>query len=253
MKKLTVLGLGIGIIGIMPTTLAAQEIFGYSYFFDSVTTSSGTTDPGVRPTSPGAVFGPFSAVGYEGNSSRAGMFDWANNELGGIDGDDDFSHFTGQLNPEKFFEVTLTPVESWSLNLETIDFGVVRSPTGIRSYAVRSSLDDFANNLPVRVFRNESVFGTAPDNSFQWLFDDVTKQYPLVGNRINLGAGFDALTSPVTFRFYGWNAEDSSGSFCIDNVTFSASIQMVPEAGTGVLLTLGIGLAWLTRGFRPKC
>ena len=41
----------------------------------------------------------------------------------------------------------------------------------------------------------------------------------------DLDAEFAALASPVTFRFYGWNAELSGGFFTIDNVLVTGSAQ----------------------------
>lgn len=248
MKKMTLLlGMGFSIVGLTSLKLPAQAPFSVGYRFNSVTINSGTNDPTPVPTFPGIIFGSFHAVGYTGNPTGSARFTWRSNELGGIDGDDNFADFTGDLNEGKYFEVTLAPEASYALNLDAITFAVRRSPTGIRSYAVRSSLDDFAANLPAIINTGNTNLGVAPDNSFQWLFDGTSTLNDQVGSQMVFGGDFDALTSPITFRFYGWNAEMSDGTFGIDNVYFNGSVKMVPESGTSALFEFGAMLFGVLR------
>lgn len=240
-----VCSLGLGMVGLACPPLPGASTFNVRYDFESVTTQSGTTDPTPVPTVPGVVFGSFRAVGYTGNPNAAAKFSWRANELGGIDGDDNFADFTGHLNAGKYFEVTLAPQGTATLSLDAISFAVRRSATGIRSYAVRSSLDDFAANLPGVIFTGSTNLAVAPDNSFQWRFDDSTALGDQHGSRVLLGDSFCDLLAPVTFRFYAWNAETSSGTFSIDNVYFGGRIEFVPEPAPGAgwaLTAIGLGI-----------
>ena len=123
-------------------------------------------------------------------------------------------------------------------------FAIRRSATGIRSFAVRSSLDDFAVNLPAVITPGNSNLGVGPDNTFRWLYDSTSTPIDQLGSRVVLGGDFDTLPGPVTFRFYGWNAEASSGTFSLDNVYFIGSVEAVPEPAAGAWVAasmIGLG------------
>ena len=229
-------------IGMVASTMSAQP-FSSTYDFSLVTASTGLTDPTPTPTAPGVTFGSFSAIGYVGNPNASGRFSFTTNGLGSVNGSDDFSTFTGNLDLTKYFEVTLTPQVSFSLDLDTIAFTIQRSGTGIRNFAVRSSLDGFAANLPASISPANINLGVGPGNEFRYLFDANANAQS--GSLVTLGASFDTLTSPVTFRFYGWNAEAVTGTFSIDNVAFSGATIIVPEPSISALLG-GFGLLALT-------
>jgi len=258
MVKSVVLGIGIrfGIVGFTSIHLQAQSSFTATYAFGSVTTSSGTIDPTPPPAVTGVTFGSFSAVGYTGNPNASGRFSWTSSEIGGINGDDNFADFTGSLNAGKYYEVTLSPIAGYALNIDGITFGVRRSASGIRSYAVRSSLDGFSASITPTISPLNPNLGVGPDDSFRWMFDATSTAADQAGSRLLLDAGFDVLTSPVTFRFYGWNAEVSSGTFSIDDVQFSGDITEVPEPGVGVMLPSTLVLfalsRWLRKGRPPS-
>jgi hypothetical protein len=233
------LATGLGIVGILSEKLAAQTPFEICYTFDGVTRSTGTTDPTPPPEIQGMTWGSFHAVGYTGDPVGAGKFIWASNELGGVDGDDDFSDFTGHLNKGKYFEVTVAPDAARTLNLDTIEFSVRRSAGGIRNYAVRSSLDDFASNLTGVISTGNTNLRVAPDNCFQWVFDGASPYLREMGSRVVLGTGFDAVSVPIAFRFYCWNAESGDGTFAIDDVYFKGSVQTTPEPDTSLWAAAG--------------
>jgi hypothetical protein len=239
-------------LGFITPIAGAATQFDYGYHFECVTTLSGPIDPTPVPRITGMVLGSFHAVGYPGNSTGSTTFTWRPNQLGGINGDDDFSHFTGHLNKGKYFEVTLAPEAGYTLNIEYVDFLVRRSCSGIRSYAVRSSVDEFAANLPAMIATGNTNLHVAPDDSFQWVYDAIAAPCSLVGSRNVLSSDFDALSGPVSFRFYGWNAEGTEGSFGIDNVEIRGSVQEAPEPGAGAGLALGLILFRAARRRRWK-
>ena len=243
-QKTVLTSLGIVLASLTASNAPAQGNFAVTYDFSLVTTSSGTTDPTPPPTASGVTLGQFGAAGYTGSPNAGGRFSWQSNPLGAVNGSDDFSQFTGSLNPAAYLEVSLTPMFSFSLQLDSIAFAIQRSGTGIRSYAVRSSVDGYAANLPGSINPANANLGTGPGNEFRWLPDAVTTAQN--GSLVTLGAPHVDLTSPVTFRFYGWNAEGTAGTFSIDNVAFTGSSRSVPEPAAAVLLALGLAAfsAW---------
>lgn len=228
---------------------ASAQSFTSTYDFALVTQTSGLTDPTTPPTATGLTFGSFTAVGYLGSPNASVRFSFTNNVLGGINGDNNFANFTGSLDLTKYFEVTLTPSLGYTLDVNTIGFTIQRSSTGIRSYAVRSSLDGYAANLPASISPANVNLGVGPGNDFRYLSDSLSSAQN--GSLVTLGAPFDVLTAPVTYRFYGWNAEANTGTFSIDNVAFSGSVTPVPEPGPLAILG-GFGLLGLVMSSRRR-
>ncbi|MCE9537638.1 MAG: T9SS type A sorting domain-containing protein, partial [Bacteroidetes bacterium] len=140
---------------------------------------------------------------------------------GAINGDTlVYDSLTGSINTFKYYEVTVTPAWGYSMSLSGIAFTFQRSATGVRTYSVRSSIDGFASNLPASIVINTNL-SIKGSNEFFTKYDTTTSQS---GSSIELsGASYTNVISPITFRFYGWNAEDSTGTFSIDNVNFSGS------------------------------
>ncbi len=214
MKKTTLLFLAI----ICSFCAQAQLI----YAFDSVKTTSGTTDPSPLPTATGVTLGSFMAFGTPANSLAAARFDfadWATGSTGGT-GDTLYPLMTGVINTAEYYEVTLTPQSGYSITGDSIKFTFERSGTGVRAYSVRSSLDGYVLNLPAVYGAPTTNVDVQTGNVFFLKKDITTLQ---TRNIIVLGASHANLTAPVTFRFYAWNSEASTGTFSIDNVNFIGS------------------------------
>jgi hypothetical protein len=211
--------------------------------------AGGTTDPTPPPVVAGLTFSSFISAGTDANPNAGGRFSFQSQPLGASNGVDDFSQFTGSLSLTAYFEVSITPVSTIEMQLDTIAFTVQRSGTGIRSYAVRSSADGFAANLPANISPGNANLGVGPGNEFRVLADTVTTAQN--GSLVILGLPYSS--APVTFRFYGWNAEASTGTFSVDNVAFSGSTRAaVPEPTTAALLTLGLAGLGIYRRRRPR-
>jgi len=199
--------------------LAFGQAFTGTYPFTSVTSTSGYTDPTSVPTATGVTFGSFSAVGFTTtNPSAASRFSFTGNPTGATNGSD---VFTGTFPTGQYYQVSLTVTGGATVNLTGITFTIQRSGTGIRQFSVRSGADAYAANLPA----SESVtaLSVVPTNIFQ--ITDATST-ATTGSTITLsGASYTGLTSGTTrtFRFYGWNAEASTGTFSIDDVVISGS------------------------------
>ena len=191
-----------------------------SYNFDDVTTSSGMTDPTAPPLLPdtGITYSHFKAMGVSSNSAVSGMFSYANWDTGAVNGDTSYLALTGSINTGKYYEFTVRPTLQRIMSLSGITFKIQRNATGPRTYAVRSSKNNFASNLsailsPVDPGSRLRVEG---GNTF-FIKEDTTSLQS--GSKITLGSTYTNDTGTVTFRIYGFNAEDSTGTFGIDNVT----------------------------------
>ncbi len=96
-----------------------------------------------------------------------------------------------------YYEFVITPEAGVSLDLNELAFAERRSATGVRAFTLRSSLDGYLTDVvtPVEV----------PD-------DAATRDH-----RLTLGAAFDAVTGPISFRLYGYFSETFSGRWGIAN------------------------------------
>ena len=217
MKKLYILSF------VLLTSLSFGQAFTGTYDFAGVTNSTGLIDPSPVPTATGVTFGSFIAVNpVATNSTGGGRFSIDNQPLGATHGDNVYANLTGALDPAIYFEVTLTPQSGNNLTLSQITFRSQRSSTGIRTYSVRSSTDGFATNLVASINPANPELSVEANNVFFRVLDAITSGQN--GSTITLsGASFTNLTSPITFRFYGWNAEATGGTFSIDDVAFTGS------------------------------
>ena len=203
----------------------AQGPFTGTYTFASVTNSTGLTDPTPVPTTAGMTFGSFIGVNPAAlNSTAGGRFSLDNQPNGGLSGDNTYAAYTGTLSTSHYFEVTVSPNVGTTYDLTGITFRQQRSGTGVRTYSVRSSVDGFAANLPASINPANTELSVESGNVFFRVLDTNTGHN---GSTITLsGPSFTGLTTPVTFRFYGWNAEGTGtgGTFSIDDVAISGNV-----------------------------
>ncbi len=203
-------------------TTLAEGFFAATYSFDSVKTTSGLVDPTPLPIVSGIGFGAFSGVGAGApslNSTAAFRFSLTGWTLGATNGSNTFT--SAEDSTGKYFEVIITPSQGNTINLSSLNFRLQRSSTGVRQAFVRSSIDGFSNNLAASISPANAVLSIAATNKFQ-VTDNTSFQD---GCTITLGgAAFNGIAAPVTFRFYGINAEASSGTFSIDNVVFNGQV-----------------------------
>ncbi|HSC53659.1 MAG TPA: choice-of-anchor J domain-containing protein [Phnomibacter sp.] len=211
--------------GLQP--LFAQTPFSASYPFTSITTGTGLTDPTAVPTATGVTFGAFSAVQAPGNPysmsanpNAGGRFSFTGWPTGATNASD---VFTGSINTAQYFQVTVTPQPGYSLTVSDISFTLQRSGTGIRQYAVRSSIDGYASNLPASISPANAALTVLANQTFQTTDANTVAS---TGSLITLGVNHAALSGAVSFRFYGFNAEASGGTFSIDNVVINGSTAL---------------------------
>ena len=103
---------------------------------------------------------------------------------------------TGGYDNTKYYEVTLTPQGGYKLNLNNLEFDERRSLSGIRNFEVRTNLGD-------PTFTTTVFTGNVPD-------DDAIRTQSFA-----FPASFDNVTSAITIRIYGYNAETTIGTWRI--------------------------------------
>ncbi len=213
-------------IFIVAASISNGQPFTATYDFADVTTSSGAIDPTPVPTVPGLTMGNFVAINTVNgttNSAAAGRFAFTRQPLGATDGETNYANLTGNIHSGIYYEVTLTPLAGYALNVTQITFTTQRSTTGIRTYVVRSNADAYTTNLPASISPPNNQLSVESDNVFFRVNDSNTSA--LDGSTITLeGASFSGLENPITFRFYGYNAESNTGNFSIDNVAISGTV-----------------------------
>jgi PKD repeat protein len=220
MKKITLFV----VIALISLCSQAQSFSGL-YNFDSVKTTSGTIDPTPLPTATGVTFGAFSATGTPANPNAAFRFSFTDWSLGATNGETVYANLTGAINTGEYYEVTIAPAGAYSISLTDITFSFGRSGTGVRTYSVRSDADLYTSNLPASISPANINLSVQTGDVF-FLNTDITTASQS-GSTITLsGASFTNLSGPRTFRFYGWNAEGTGGTFSIDNVTINGSASL---------------------------
>jgi|GEM_PF-368095 len=208
------------------------------YQFESVTTASGLVDPtqSFQAANNNITLSSFSANGVSSNPVADGTFGFSNWGTGAPDGvllaqpspaPNNYDLLTGSINTSKYYQFTITPTPGRAMTLNTINFQVKRSLDGPRTFAIRSSANDYVANINC-TSTNQRI-SVQNNNTFHFK-EDTTSQF-LFGNTVNLPAAlFNRQTTPVTFRIYAWNSEDTGGSFEIDNLTVSGSHGQIANA-----------------------
>ena len=144
---------------------------------------------------------------------------------------------SSSVNLFQYYEFTITPNAGNFLDIATIVFNYHRSTHGPQTGQVRSSLDNFTSVL--------ATFNISISNNFC-----LSETIDLAGIS---GAPFSALTTPVTFRIYGYHSlPNQTRILKLDNVVVNGLIY--PGATLPVKLTdfsatavsTGVDLKWTT-------
>ncbi|MBW4890627.1 gliding motility-associated C-terminal domain-containing protein [Mucilaginibacter sp. HMF5004] len=221
----------------LSSSLSYGQAFTATYAFGSVTSSTGLTDPTPVPTATGVTFGSFSAVLVQQvytpsvapptNPGAGGRFSFSTWPPGATTL---VNTFTGGIDLNQYYQVTITPNSGTSVTLSTMTFDFQRSSTGVRQYAVRSSLDSYGANLTASINPANIELSVVPTNIFQST-DNLTVAQ--VGSTVTFDAtAFANVTGPITLRFYGFNAEGSGGTFSLDNVVINGTSQAAAATPT---------------------
>lgn len=206
---------------VLVTFLSFGQTFTATYDFSAIPASAtnGLIDPTPPPVVSGLTFGTFTAINSNSaQNSAAGRFSYINQPIGAVPSSNIYTDHIGTIDLNTYFTFTVNPVLGTTFDLSKITFKIQRSGTGIRTYAVRSSVDGYNTNLPASINPINTDISVQPANTF-YITDDANTSAEN-GSTITLnGANFTGISTPITFRIYGWNAESSTGTFSVDDVT----------------------------------
>jgi PKD repeat protein len=216
-------------------TCSSTAIPGATYRFSNVTAGvSGTADPTSLPVIllgeenfTRIQLGQFTANGLAPNPSVDGEFGFSEWDEGGVQGATNFNQMTGSLNTSKYYEFTVTPRPGSAMSLTNLKFTAKRSASGPRNFCVRSSVNNFATNLPA-AGSNANLAVLATPNPVNTYFFANDTAIAVTTPQVNLtGAAYTAMTGPVTFRIYAYNAEDVVGTFSVDSLMVNGTYGIV--------------------------
>lgn len=133
-----------------------------------------------------------------------------------------------------YYEFTLTPNNGYLMTLTRVETDERRSDTGIRIWEIYSSVDSYATAL--------ATFNVSAANVYR------------TDQGVDLSSSFANLGSGVTFRFYGFDADNVAGTWRVDNVQLFGDITPVPEpVNVALAIFGGIGAAvWGVRRFANR-
>jgi hypothetical protein len=130
--------------------------------------------------------------------------------INGDTGNNRYNATSWSTNPtidfNDYFEFTITPNPGYEIDFGTFFYTNQASPSGPTQVAFRSNVDGYASNIGAPIIGSASIVLTAP--------------------------AYQNITSPITFRFYGWGASAGTGTFSIDEFTFSGVVSALPCATT---------------------
>jgi PKD repeat protein len=208
-------------------TCSSTAISNAIYDFNGITGGTGgTTDPTTPPMLllgeedfTRLQFTQFQASGVSINPNMDGVFAFTGWGEGGAAGSTSYSDMTGSINTSKYYEFTVTPRAGSAMSLTELKFRAGRAASGPRAFAVRTSMNNYANNVAASVApANANLVVLSNPNPANTFFFASDTAIAVNGAKVTLGGSFTSLTGAVTFRIYAFNAEDAAGAFSIDNV-----------------------------------
>ena len=110
------------------------------------------------------------------------------------------------LDANDYFEFTLTPNSGYRIDFSSFVYTGQASANGPVSFAFRSSVDGFIANI-----------GTPT----------------ATGTTISLSGGaYQGITTPITFRLYGFAAINATGTFSVNSFIFNGNVFVAPPTAT---------------------
>jgi autotransporter-associated beta strand protein len=107
---------------------------------------------------------------------------------------------SSSLDANDYFSFTITPNSGYKIDFATFAYTAQASGTGPGSFAIRSSIDGYTN--------------------------DITTTPSSTGGTFSLADGdFQGITTTITFRIYAWGASASAGTFSVNDFSFDGYIS----------------------------
>lgn len=218
-------------------TVAHAQVTLANYGFTSASTASSVSVTGVTAsnvTTPKTYFGFSSGIGN--------AYAFPTTVVNGAGGVAAYSTTAADaVATNRYFEFTVTPTAGNQLTLSSLSFnyGAIAASGAYPQagapftpmFQVRSSVDGYAAGI-----------GTTTALAYVAGQSDVTRL--LTVSLSSLG-GFSQLTTPTTFRLYGYFATGTPGysdSLRIDNINLTGSVSAIPEPSA---FAAGLGFAAL--------
>lgn len=107
------------------------------------------------------------------------------------------------LDANKYFEFVLTPGAGFGIKFEYLEATLQRTSTSAKNFTLRSSVDNYTTDI----YSITNIPTTATAHKF-----------PL------LAAMFQNVTSPITFRLYGWDATSTTATASVNDFSFKGVI-----------------------------
>jgi len=102
------------------------------------------------------------------------------------------------LDGNDYFEFTLTPNAGYRIDFTNFVYTAQASASGATAFAFRSSVDGYTSTIGAATGTGATL--------------DLT------------GVAYQNITTAITFRFYGWAASLSTGTFSINDFTFNGTV-----------------------------
>ncbi len=205
-------------IGNLSTSNLFTDVTKVSGNIDTTDVSTGSTSINITNT---------KANNLSSNSNTIGVFEFSGWDTGSTNNETNYANLTGNINTTKYYEFKVKVDKEQALTIDNVSFNVNRDTNGIRTFSVRSDADNYASNISAVVTTGVSRISIQSGNVF-FMKKDTT--YTVSGCQINLTGNnlFKNITNDsVTFRIYGWNAENTNGTFGIDNLSVKGSYGVI--------------------------
>ena len=205
-------------------------------FFLNIIVGNYTTDTTnfINTLPKGAQF-LFKTKNISTASSSKVKVDYSDWSVGTVNGETLSSKFSQVVDTTKYYEITYKSSYSNSTDIKGISFVASRNKEGVRSITVRSSADNFKSNLNLVKFLEKNISNI--NNVANYKSDSLSDNQLVF--HVNNPEGFTDLRDgkTVTFRLYGWNSENKTGTFGIESVFLladSSKINLSRTTAVGV-------------------
>lgn len=166
----------------------------------------------------------FKVKNLSSASSSKIKIEYSNWAVGAINGESETSNFSQIVDTTKYYEITYESSKGNSIDIKGLNLVAYRNREGVRSLTVRTSVDNFKDNLTLST---ESKFINNINNVANIKLDTI------VNNDLNFyvkdPTKFTDLRDgkKISFRIYGWNAESKNGTLGLESIQLIADTSKV--------------------------